>query len=473
MSLPHSRLQQFSTAQAIQLLEAQGPLDDAQALRQAHEQSTDRSTRVLWRAWLLGERLGLPQAWQHWRSTAGWVMLGLALLMLLSSWGAAQTVLGQGHSINAVAAFVTLLGPHLLMLLFWLLGLVLLRKPQGGALLGTLAMQLTARLPLQRGPQALALFQGLTRTLQQQRIGTWFYGAISHGIWVLCFVLMLLALWFGFSFHAYRLSWETTILSDDFFRGFVHLTGWLPSQLGFLLPDAAAVHAAGLDEGGDQRTWAWWLMGCVLVYGLIPRLLLALICLLAWRWAQSRLQVDAGDPYVRRLLARFEALDPPPQVLDPERAAPAQPSPYTHNPAAAPGAPALIGFELPPDTPWPPAGMQPEDRFWHQNVSGSSAERSALLQQVHALHPARLLLAVWAGSSPDRGTARLLRDLQAASGASLALWLQGPQAVDVPAQQRWQQWLQTSGLQASLWLQDDQALAWLRDDAAAPSGDAP
>ena len=71
MSLPHSRLQQFSTAQAIQLLEAQGPLDDAQALRQAHEQSTDRSTRVLWRAWLLGERLGLPQAWQHWRSTAG------------------------------------------------------------------------------------------------------------------------------------------------------------------------------------------------------------------------------------------------------------------------------------------------------------------------------------------------------------------------------------------------------------------
>ena len=28
-------------------------------------------------------------------------------------------------------------------------------------------------------------------------------------------------------------------------------------------------------------------------------------------------------------------------------------------------------------------------------------------------------------------------------------------------------------LQASLWLQDDQALAWLRDDAVAPSGDAP
>ncbi|MEJ3959542.1 DUF2868 domain-containing protein [Brachymonas sp. G13] len=471
MSLPHSRLQQFSTAQAIQLLEANGPLDDAQALRQAHRQSTDRGTRVLWRAWLLGARLGLPEAWQHWRSSAGWVMLGLAVLMLLSSWGAAQTVLGQGRSINAVAAFVSLLGSHLLMLLLWLLGLVLLRKPQGGALLGTLAMRLTARLPLQRGPQAAALFQGLTRTLQQQRIGSWFYGAISHGIWALCFVLMLLALWFGFSFHAYRLSWETTILSDDFFRGFVHLTGWLPAQLGFPLPDAASVHAAGLGEGGDQRAWAWWLMGCVVVYGLIPRLLLAVLCLLAWRWAQSRLQVDLSDPYVRRLLARFEALDPPPEVIDPERAAPLQSSRYTHDPAAAPGEPALIGFELPPDWSWSPASLQPDDRCWQQNLSGSSEERAALLQKVQELHPARLLVAVWAGSSPDRGTARLLRDLQAASGATLALWLQGPQATDAQAQQRWQQWLQASELQAPVWSQDAQALAWLRQPVAANSGE--
>ncbi|NLX16178.1 MAG: DUF2868 domain-containing protein, partial [Ramlibacter sp.] len=272
-------------------------------------------------------------------------------------------------------------------------------------------------------------------------------------------------------FHAYRLSWETTILSDDFFRGFVHLTGWLPAQLGFPLPDAASVHAAGLGEGGDQRAWAWWLMGCVVVYGLIPRLLLAVLCLLAWRWAQSRLQVDLSDPYVRRLLARFEALDPPPEVIDPERDAPLQSSRYTHDPAAAPGEPALIGFELPPDWPWSPASLQPDDRCWQQNLSGSSEERAALLQKVQELHPARLLVAVWAGSSPDRGTARLLRDLQAASGATLALWLQGPQATDAQAQQRWQQWLQASELQAPVWSQDAQALAWLRQPVAANSGE--
>ena len=212
-------------------------------------------------------------------------------------------------------------------------------------------------------------------------------------------------------------------------------------------------------------------MGCVVVYGLIPRLLLAVLCLLAWRWAQSRLQVDLSDPYVRRLLARFEALDPPPEVIDPERAAPLQSSRYTHDPAAAPGEPALIGFELPPDWSWSPASLQPDDRCWQQNLSGSSEERAALLQKVQELHPARLLVAVWAGSSPDRGTARLLRDLQAASGATLALWLQGPQATDAQAQQRWQQWLQASELQAPVWSQDAQALAWLRQPVAANSGE--
>ena len=50
------------------------------------------------------------------------MVLGLALLMALAALATARTVLAPDRSINAVAAFVSLLGWHALMLLLWLLG---------------------------------------------------------------------------------------------------------------------------------------------------------------------------------------------------------------------------------------------------------------------------------------------------------------------------------------------------------------
>ena len=68
--------------------------------------------------------------------------------------------------------------------------------------------------------------------MQRQRLLGWLTGAISHGIWTLAFVITLAVLAFGFAFHAYTLTWETTILSADFFQRFVQITGALPALLG-------------------------------------------------------------------------------------------------------------------------------------------------------------------------------------------------------------------------------------------------
>ena len=56
----------------------------------------------------------------------------------------------------------------------------------------------------------------------------------------------------------------------------------------------------------NQREWAWWLMGCVVVYRLLPRALLAALCLWRWRAGTRRLQgqVDMAD----RLRQRHGAL---------------------------------------------------------------------------------------------------------------------------------------------------------------------
>ena len=57
--------------------------------------------------------------------------------------------------------------------------------------------------------------------------------------------------------------------------------GALPGMLGFPVPDAATVLASGdapmLDEAG-RRAWAGWLVGAMTIYGVLPRLALALLC---------------------------------------------------------------------------------------------------------------------------------------------------------------------------------------------------
>lgn len=429
MSEP-SPLAAAAVYRAVQLIEDDGPLDDAQPLRQLR--SGDDRSRLIERAWLLGERLGLVREWARWRRLGGGVVLGLALLVALGAWLLAKSIVGEDRQINAIAAFFSLLGLHALTWLLWSAGL-LVRWPAAGGALGRLALQLTARLPLERGPHAVQLARATADVLTRARLSAWAFGGISHLVWALSFAVLLLGLALGFSVRAYQLGWETTLLSPGFFAQFVQLTGSLPALLGFPVPDAASP--------GQPQAWAWWLIGCVLVYGLLLRLLSAALCLLVWRRAQARLAPDLAEPYARRLLARFAALAPV-EVLDRENAAApaARPRPGAIDPARR----VLLGFELPPEADWPA-----------QRLAGSQAEREAFLQDLAARPPARLLLVVHAPSSPDRGTARFLHEAAAGEVAVLAT---GGDAG------RWREWLADRQLQAF----NDRAaaLAWLEQQGA-------
>lgn len=454
-------------AEAVRRIEADGPLDDAAALAQAFRTRPTRGEQLLERAWLLGQRLGLPAQLARGRQ-AGWgVLLALALLVALTGLGLARAVLGEGRHINAVAAFVSLLGLHGLTLALWLLGLLLPAARRAGAPLGRLALWLTAHLPLARGPHALTLLRSLGTVLGRHGLLIWLTGAISHGIWALAFVITLVVLLFGFAFHAYTLSWESTILGAGFFQRFVQLSGALPALLGFPVPDAAAVQqvgnlAAGGATGISQRDWAWWLMGCVAVYGLLPRALLALLSGWRWRAGVARLAgVDMADPEVQRIVRRLDALEPPPAVIDPEHPGAAAATPAW--PAAAPGAPGswrAIGFELPPELLWP---LPIDSAASPLRVSGSQAERQGALQQLAATRPQSLLLLVHAPASPDRGTARFVREA-AALAQRTALWPVG-EGADLGA--RWRDWLKSEGFDAVARVQSaPEALDWIANREA-------
>ncbi|MBR4736430.1 MAG: DUF2868 domain-containing protein [Rhodocyclaceae bacterium] len=439
--------------EAVQRIEADGPLEDAQALRTAFASGTTRSQQVCARAWLLGEQLGLHTALARWRTGVLLVALALAVLMAALGLLTARTLLAQGRTLNAVAACASLLALPTLSLA----GLLLVRG--SGAWLGRMAMQLAAKAPSVRAPHTLALASAGSTVLTREALMGVVCGALSHLAWALSLALTLAVLMFGFSFHAYTLGWESTLFGAQEVAHFVQISGALPQMLGFPVPDAAAVQEAARTAplaSDGQRAWAWWLMGCVTVYGLLPRVVLALACGWLWRRRVRRLQtrlstLDLSTPYFSRIVARLDALEPPAPVIDPEQRPPQDAAAPENEPddAPAPSGAFVVAFELPPDWAWPRALPHAPADAHFATLDGSGEARRHTLLALHRARPQALLLAVRAASSPDRGTARFLREA-APCAQRAALWLldeheDGQDAADNDAA-RWSTWLAAENL---------------------------
>jgi hypothetical protein len=429
--------------EAIRWTEQQGPLDDAQAMRIALSSgptsaTTDRHVQITARARALGERIGLSAELTRARQWAPWVLLGLVALIVVAGLGLAGNVVGGGERhINVIVALASLLGLHALTLLLWLAGLWLPAGAFNGASLGWLWLSLTARVAGGRRGQAPLLLRAATDLLARARLLPWAFGLVSHGIWALSFAVVLAALLFALAFRSYTLSWETTILDPAFFVRAVQLLGWAPAQLGFPVPDAATVLAPEAGATG-QRSWALWLTGCIVVYGLLPRVALVLLSALVWRRRRAALQPDWHAPYYRKLADRLAALAPPTIVdADPGQSRSAVPSGLApsewHDDALF-----VLGFELPPDMAWPPEGLPATAQV--RRIDGSAPARRELLDLLAQAHPRAVLLVCHAASSPDRGTERFVRELLAHCG-ECRLWLAGAGTAE-----RWTDWLRDTGL---------------------------
>jgi hypothetical protein len=437
-----ARLIQF---EAVRIAEQAQPLDDVQALREAYAAADSDDQRLLERAARLAPQLGLAQQFAQGRERLIAVSVVAALLVALLSYGLVSSVVGHDRRINAMAALLAVLGPHLLSLLLWLAALLFGGK--GGGLVQGL-LSLSTRLPGLGGPASRLLLQATLQVLGQSRgLTAWLFGLISHLIWTLAFVFSLAGLLLAFSFLAYQLTWETTILDGQTFARFAQAAGRLPAWFGFATP--AVDHL--LDGQGDHRGWAIWLLGCTLVYGLGLRLVLALVSGL-WTWRLlARLELpDGSDPYVRRLLERFAALQPT-QLLDAERPG-ATARPPTNALVTDPQAGlVVVGFELPDQLPWPPSLPLTGE------TDGSVASKRALLERLQQLAPEYLLVVCNAGASPDRATERFLHAASACAGRTAVLLL----AADghAASAQRWRDWLHEIQIQ-TVFDHVDEASSW-------------
>ena len=420
-----------------------GPLEDAEANRLARADAADLAERIQQRALLLARRDGQWQALLHWLQGARLAGLLLALLALLSGFGLALAALGDGRQpVNVFWALGSLLGLNLLMLLGWLLGLLLTRDHPGA--LGRLWLWLSEKLA--RDASAAQLAPALLLMLQRQRLTRWGLGLMVNALWALAMLAALVTLLLLLATRRYGFVWETTILGGDTFIALTQAIGALPALLGFSLPDIDVIRASGdaaIASEAARQSWAGWLVGVLLVYGLLPRLLLASLCLWRWRRGRAALTLDLNLPAYRLLRER---LQPPSERLGIRDAAPAQ----LHAPTAgaqldgSAGA-VLVAIELDGSRPWPPALSK---GIADAGILDDREGRRRLLDQLTRFPPARLAVACDPRRSPDRGTLALIGELSRCAAATRVWLLQAPpgEALDSARLEDWHQALDTLGL---------------------------
>jgi len=452
-------------AEAIRLREeAGGPLADRDAVAAARAAEGDLEARIVHRAGQLGARDGMARTITSWRARSRLLLMLGAAVALTGGFGAALAVLGDGsRAVNVVWALGGLLGVHLLSLVLWAVGLAVGGGDVGGAV-GRAWLWLSSHTAT--GPAAVHVAKALGGLLVRAGLLRWWLGAVTHGLWLIALAGALVGLLVTLSARRYGFVWETTILSADVFVDLVRVVGGLPAQVGFAVPHAALVQASGAAPVFDEaarRAWSSWLVGCLVVYGVVPRALLWALCLGLWRVGRARLRLDPALPGYALLAARLAPASERIGVTDADPGRFARPR--ANGPHTVAGASALlVGLELPADAAWPPAlpaGVR------DAGVIDSREERRRLLAALQADPPARLLIACDARQTPDRGSLELIAGLSRYAG-EIRVWLtEADVAPGGGRTEHWREALRDIGL-APARIIDSAAMAldWLRGGRA-------
>ncbi len=438
-------------AESIRLTELQsGQLEDAEANRNARALKGEMTQKIIERARLLAQRAGLIEAQQRWIQSAKLAGFILVIIALIAGVGMAFTALGDGsHSVNIFWALGSLLGLHLLALFFWLISLWFMPSDTG-SVLGRLWLWLTDK--LSRNSRAIQLAPALLVLLNRQKAARWGVGAVVHSIWLITLISTLIILLAMLSTKHYSFIWQTTLLNGDTFVALTHSLGALPSLFGFPQPDIETIKASGasaLELEIARSTWAGWLIGVFTFYGLLPRLILSLYCLVRWKYACARLSLDLTLPENQLLAEKLQPSSEHIGVIDADGGYSTTTSliPLT---LSAHGH-VLVAIEIDDTREWPPVF---DDSIQYVGIINDRYQRKELLDKLHMAPAARLLIVCDPLRSPDRGTLHLIADLMNKS-AETRIWLLNDQPVSASRLQHWHNALQELNLQEA-------DLHWLR-----------
>lgn len=411
-------------AEAVRLHEdALGaPLHEPQADERARTIKGDLERRIVVRAQTLSVASPLRTAFAHFRAGTQAAVAAALIGALLAGAGAARLVLGSYAEgpVNFFLALSSLLGLHTLMLLVWLV--VILFQPGSGAvgLLGGLVLRLGRRVTrwLHRGPLELAALRAAGEAFARPPLGRWVLSTISHSLWLSYLAGCLGAVLLLLGTRQYDFAWETTILSERAYMTMARMIAAPVEILGFDVPDPAQVAGSRRTGSGQvfdaRERWGGLLVGCLVVYGLVPRGVALLVSLGALLRARSRYRLDVTRPGFARLQGRLVPIARAVGVVDPDEPLMADNDAVARPSAAISGngPVGILGLEIErPERGWPPAVAGVE--WWDLGFAEDRTDRHRVVERVAMADPmARSVVVVCSlAATPDRGTGAFLASL--------------------------------------------------------------
>ena len=337
------------------------------------------------------------------------IMLVMSVMWCISGFLGLFTLL-QTNVVNFFYVLVCLLGFHTIMLLGWLVMTLINQGKQSSNWFASFVSP--SYLIRGKDDVTKAAVDLYERQLQHSGM-RWYLGRFSHQLWLATLTGMLLAIIFLLIVRQYSFSWESTLLSDQALITLTQILGWLPSKVGFTVPDSAAIVQSRLVTDAMPlsmaRQWAGLLVGSLLMYGIVPRAIAWAFCALMFR--RKKMRLDIKQPYYQKILNFWQR-----HVVD-EDDFKAAPAPVAPKATVSTGKKLVALLEYPSQQDnWWQSGLS-ADMHSHSNSNISNVENFGIVDDRDDMdrlttyldsHPAQVLLGIHSKALPDRGTLRKL-----------------------------------------------------------------
>lgn len=360
--------------------------------------------------------------------------VALIAVALLGALGIVYAIT-DSHTINIYWLLLVLLGFNLLSMLLWLTGISLNMDSLSAGMLA----RMTAWMP---GYIDSKISSGSKDSSQAGRLadrawlscnfsgalGKWQFSRISHQLWLAYMVAGLIFLVLLLMVRQYDFVWGTTLLSDTVFVKLTDILSVPLQVLGFAAPSADQVQATRIGAGQiltdeHRYLWAQFLLGALLCFGILPRLLLWSWSVLMCNRSRRLFTLDYYLPYYISLRQRLMPLASHGQIIDADTSNPviSEAPAITPVPHELPGEARWVAVELGEYIGWPPLSVKTA------NDLGQVTDRESLSRILQHLQDGAgpvIAVAVSSVRSPDRGVQRTIASLMSNSSQRWLVLLQ-------------------------------------------------
>lgn len=454
-AVTHSSFDKRVLIEQVRYIESnmQFALDTEEVARELPEHG-NFDDRLWHRARHIVEHYELRTSMAHaaWLTRYTGILAGI-IAAILGVAGTAYAITGN-NTINIYWLLLVLLGFNLLSMSLWVVGISLNLERLIGGILARLTHWLPGLIENKHKSITQAADRAWVACHYGGSVGKWQLSKITHQLWLTYLVAGLAVLILLLMAQQYDFVWGTTLLSDT---TFVKLTDTLSTPLqalGFNTPSADQVQHTRIGtmetlSAAERYSWAQFLIGALLCYGIVPRIVLWGWSILMRNVARRRFVLDYYLPYYIHLRQQLMPLAGHGQIVDADTSPPAD----FRRPAMTPTAHTLppetkwVAVEIGDDLRWPPTTIQSGADL------GQVTDRESLTRTRQRLqdNPDPVIaVAVAATRSPDRGVQRTIASLMSdsqqrwlvllqhvgqepVSGTRLAAWYRLAETCKVPA----------------------------------------